>query len=363
VVAMNREALITSKGLFVLMAFPPLYRLFDAMSNPTVYTEFNLVVAGNYGLTLLETFFVWLLIMFVKDNFSSNEAHRKSITSLVEAKFDALLTNTQCCHADLFGTYIVPHYPPEEFVPKIKKYITNKTDPTVGFSIDYPTNIAQYADLAADFLTVSTQSVLSTNFFSTQEFTKALSTNDELRNWLIDVHEKKYVTRNNKSNNKTDSSHTEVHLRGILNDDNSLKSKHNFKNFEIVRVHIVNSKAQEGLFIKELARQQHELYIDMYMKIYAKNATQYRTYCIDPDSTFITFFGEYIIFDKKVLIQFNPVLEITTILIGPIVKFYSDKFSQHSDNQFSIKSYYELESKVLEAKNMLASEFSEVKID
>lgn len=169
-------------------------------------------------------------------------------------------------------------------------------------------DVNEYSSLAEELLQYTETSVFSTTFFDNNDLIAELN--------------------KPKNNNSV--------LKWLKNVNNKMATKEN-GSFEIKRVHVFKGdilddgpKSFTG-FVRQINLEDNKEARKNYLNTYA--LCDYKTWhLIKGDSPH--FFGEYIIFDNQIMIQYNEDFKVLELYIGSIVKMHTN---QYTDSAISYK--------------------------
>ena len=257
----------------------------------------------DFIITLLLSFIVFLLSTFVF-KLTDYIYEEGLIKQEIDAKhIDAIHKFTNMHEGFIQGIY--ENYPhnftklfDKDEKDSLKNFFSNKTEIRSLFIWFHNVNIENYSKLANNLLQLTSHSIYSTTYFDNNDLVyKAFKPNSNVRVWI-----------------------------------NSVNTKKIEDNIEVIRVHIFknnsnhqpNTTKDMGHFIKLLKR--NSGIKDFYCNEYIKKATKFFAISLF-ENNHDHFFGEYIIFDKKIMIRYDEDFKTLEIIIGKLVKALAEKFN------------------------------------
>lgn len=171
-------------------------------------------------------------------------------------------------------------------------------------------DIAKYSEIAETLLSYSQESVYSTTFFD----------NNDLVTELNKIH---------KNNNNS--------VVGWLEKVNNKKKE--IDNFEVKRVHIFKDENEDGdsrkynSFTELLKKDTNKLAREHYLNYYVgdqsstNNQESYKIWELSK-TKIPCFFGEYIIFDKQIMIKYDEDFRLLEVYVGSIVSKYVEEYNR-----------------------------------
>jgi len=175
--------------------------------------------------------------------------------------------------------------------------------------------VPRYNGLAASLLSVARKSVYSTTYCS-----------DKLLNGLVDPEDKEGIVAwltavNNRKKNSSDDT------------------------FNVYRTQIVDTGDLENFLNK--VKQLGDPEVNRYLEIYANSdvCDKYKIYEIPKSNQH--YFGEYIIFDEKVMLQYDQTFCVLQVFLGKIVSKHVGAFKYLPDNNYRINHVEKLKQKII----------------
>ncbi len=167
-------------------------------------------------------------------------------------------------------------------------------------------DVNEYSELAKELLDYTSESIFSTTYFDNSDLITALK-KEKVMDWINAVKEQKQ-----KHNN---INIFRVHIFKDVEDKNDSKSRDE------------NDPKSFNGFINLIKKDNDAK--NIYLE-YVNSSDEYRVWLIQKDMD-RHFFGEYIIFDEQVMIQYDEDFKKLELYIGSIVKQYAQKFNKHKN--------------------------------
>lgn len=221
---------------------------------------------------------------------------KRNLSSIVDTRFAQTIEKFANAHQGFIkGMYDnYPHHFTRIFDEKSKNIYDKINNGERGLYIWMEKiGTETYSDFAISLLELTQDSVLSTTYYDNDQLIENLAkSTGKVISWL------------NKVNDKKESN----------------------PDFTIFRVHMFkrDSSKDECSFFNALMNnpEAHKNYKTKYVL----NANHYYTYDIKKTDDYPIFYGEYIIFDKQIMIKYDEDLGVLELYIGQVVKTFVDSF-------------------------------------
>ncbi len=175
-------------------------------------------------------------------------------------------------------------------------------------------SVPDYADFAMSLLKLTTHSVYSTTYFDNADFIDALKDNKVI-SWIDEV---------NKQRNE--------------NNEFKIIRVHMFKNNSSKNGKTITTGKDMNEFIDLIKQEENEVALTNYKEKYINaNNSISDDYKVWQDFSDIKFYGEYLIFDKQIMIKYDEDFKTLELYIGKIVEEYSKSF-ELGDGHFVTKN-------------------------